>query len=321
MLNETEYLDLIVGYLDNPEDEKRHSDVLSFRSQSVEHDNYFLEIEKVWSNSAKSSVLETIDVKNSTKRFRKSLSQSTRNSKNNWYLLSRVAAVFALALFGLWLYKLNSDEFYIIRVTQQHQIDTVSLPDGSKVILSENSGLKYSNKFNKDQRDIYLTKGKAFFKIKKDPDHPFKVKMGESEVLVVGTSFNLSLTTQKIDLDVKTGKVVFSPNKNGASSILTKGQALTYHIQRKEMTMRLSQNADSWLTKELVFVDTPLEEVCKQLSAYYKINISLKENKGANKKLNATFTDQTLENVLVLLNETYNIKIRKENNQIILINP
>ncbi len=321
MLNETEYLDVIIRYLNNPQDEKLQAEVLSFRSESAEHENYFLEIEKVWSNSAKSATLHSINVKRSAKRLKNTLTDSNNSKPKGWYWLGRIAAVVALALSGLWIYKSNTNEVYIVKTTQLHQIDTVALPDGSTVILAENSGLKYSEKFNKDQRDLYLTKGKAFFKIKKDTAHPFRVKLGESEVAVVGTSFNINLTTQQIDLDVKTGKVIFSPYKDGASSILTKGQALTYNILKKEMITRLAQNADAWLTKELVFVDTPLDEVCKQLSEYYQIKISIQENKGSNKKLNATFTNQTLENVLVLLNETYNIKIRKEKNQIILINP
>lgn len=321
MLDEPGYLDVIIRYFNTPEDEKLRSELLSYRSKSVEHENYFLEMEKVWANTAKSAVLDTIDVNHSVKQFKNSLPDSSQASHRAWYWLGRIAAVMAIALTGLWFYTSNTKEVYVVRVTQSQQIDTVALPDGSEVVLSENSEIKYSNKFTKEQRDFYLTKGKAFFKIQKDATHPFKVKMGESEVLVVGTSFNINFTSQQIDLDVKTGKVLFSPYEDGASSVLTKGQALTYNIQGKQLTTRLSQNADAWLTKELTFVDTPLDEVCKQLSVYYKVNISLKEGKGSNKKLNATFTNQSLENVLVLLNETYNIEIRKKNNQIILINP
>ena len=126
MLNETEYLNLIVRYLNNPQDETLHSEVLSFRSESLDHENYFLEIEKLWSNSARSSLLEKIDVKSSAKRFKKTLTHSSRNGQNGWYWLSKIAAVFALALFGLWMYKLNTDEVYIIRTTQQHQIDNLT---------------------------------------------------------------------------------------------------------------------------------------------------------------------------------------------------
>lgn len=321
MLNETEYRDLIVRYLNNPQDESLHAAVMSFRSESAEQENYFLEMEKVWMLSARSASLENINPKKSAKDFKKALAETTKKTNSTWHWIGRVAAVIALAFAGLWLYNSSTEEVFVVRNTHQNQIDTVAFPDGSRVILSESSELKYSNKFNAQNRDMYLTKGKAFFKIKKDPNHPFRVKMGESTVSVVGTSFNINLSNQKIDLDVKTGKVIFSPYQEGTASVLIAGQALTYDIQKKEYNARLSQNSDSWLTKELVFVDTPLEEVCKQLSEYYETNITLQHSKSTAKKLNATFTNQSLANVLTLLNETYNIKIKKENNQIILITP
>ncbi|MGF1922676.1 MAG: FecR family protein [Bacteroidia bacterium] len=307
--------------MNNPQDDRLQSEVTSFRTESAEHDNYFLEVERIWSNSAKSAPLNSIDALRSAKHLESNLTSFSTDKNMGWRLFSKIAAVIALVISSIWFYHASSEEVFIVRSTNEGQIDTVALPDGSKVILSENSIVKYSEKFNRDQRDIYLVRGKAFFEIKKDTLHPFKVKLGESEVAVVGTSFNINLTTQQIDLDVKTGKVSFSPYKDGAMSILIKGQGLTYRIKEKQVFARLSQNSDSWLTRELVFVDTPLDEVCNQLSAYYEINIKLQENKGSNKKLNATFTNQTLENVLVLLNETYNIKIRKEKNQITLINP
>jgi transmembrane sensor len=145
--------------------------------------------------------------------------------------------------------------------------------------------------------------------------------MGQSDVVVLGTSFNLKLTINTIELSVKTGRVQFSPYYNGATSILIAGQALSYDLQKKELMAKPADNSDSWLTKELVFVDTPLEEVCKQLTDYYGIVIKLDNKKHAAKKLNAKFTDQPLDDVLLVLNETYGIKINKEQNQIHLITP
>jgi transmembrane sensor len=321
MPNDREYLDLIVKHLNNPEDEELRAVVFSFRSESADQERYFLEIEKIWSLSPKTARLGVINVKKSSKNLKKALTANSHSRRTTFYWLSRVAAILVLAFAGLWIYKSNTNELFIVKTTQKNELDTVALIDGSRIILAENSTLKYSEDFNAKERSVYLVKGKAFFEIAKDPKHPFKVKMEESEVSVVGTSFNISFSTSKIDLDVKTGKVIFSPNKEGESSILTAGQALTYNVLKRELTSRLSQNADSWLTKELVFVDTPLEEVCKQLSEYYQTDIKLQNRKHSDKKLNAVFTNQPLADVLTLLNETYNIKIRKENNKIILITP
>ncbi len=321
MLNEPEYLDLIVRYLNNPQDEELHSAVSSFRAKSTEHEKYFLEIEKVWSVSEKSFVLNSNDLKSSVKSFNKSLKLIAKPKNSAWHWIGRVAAIIAIAVAGLWVYKSTDKEEYIVKQTHSNQLDTLALPDGSKIILAENSGVKYSEKFSKEDRTITLTQGQAFFEIARDTKHPFKVKMGQSEVMVLGTSFNIKLSKDNIDLDVKTGKVKFSPYEGGTSSILTKGQGLTYERTLDKLSSRSSQNADAWYTKQLVFVDTPLDEVCKQLSTYFNTTIKLEGKHRSAKKLNATFTNQSLENVLILLNETYNIKIEKQNTQIILSTP
>ncbi|MCY1514907.1 hypothetical protein D9M68_494730 [compost metagenome] len=145
--------------------------------------------------------------------------------------------------------------------------------------------------------------------------------MNTSNVTVLGTSFNIKLSDSTIVLGVMTGRVLFSPYKDGVSSLLTAGQALTYDKVRKEFTAKGIQNEDAWLTRKLVFVDTPLEEVCKQLSAYYGVEIRLQDNFHTSKKLNANFKDQQLDEVLDVLKEMYNIDIHKERNQINLITP
>jgi len=321
MSNQPEYLNLIVQYLNNPQDEELRAAITSFRSKSIDQEKYFLEIERMWNLSSKSSRLELVNTNKSSKRFKEALTNISGNGFNIWQWVGRIAAVMVLASVGFWIYNLNSKVIFVVKSTPSNQTDSIALTDGSLIILSENSTLKYPEKFNTREREIYLTQGKAFFKIAKDLKRPFRVRMGESKVSVLGTSFNLNFSPTTIDLDVKTGRVMFSPYLNGTSSILTAGQALSYNIQKKEFTTRLSQNADSWLTHELVFVDTPLEEVCRQLSGYYKTEIKLESTNKNIKRLNATFKNETLIEVLEVLKEIYSIKIKKQEHKIILKTP
>ncbi|PWS30932.1 FecR family protein [Pedobacter paludis] len=318
MLNKPEYLDLIVQYLNNPQDENLCRAVESFRTESSDQEKYFLEIEKVWNLSAKSSKLEGVNNKQAEIRFKRALKNIAPNSSGLLKWLSAAAATILIVGVSYWLYQSADSSTLLTKQTGKNQMDSVLLVDGSKIILSANSIVKYPKAFNSDSREIYLSKGRAFFKIAKDPKHPFRVLMGESKVSVLGTSFNIDYSPSKIDLDVKTGRVIFSPYQNGTSSILTAGQALTYNIQKKEFTARLSQNSDSWLTNELVFVDTPLEDVCKQLSDYYKTDIKLETNQQMVKKLNATFKHNSLDEVLAVLEVTYGLTIQKDKDSIIL---
>jgi transmembrane sensor len=321
MLNQPEYLGLIVQYLNHPQDENIRAAINSYRTKSAEHEQYFHEVEKIWNLSSKSALLDGLDMRQVQANFKHELKKRSYKLSRGFVWFRNIAATIVLLGTGFWLYHLSSKPAYLTIKTAANQRDSVLLVDGSKVILAENSMIRYPVKFAASSREIYLDHGKAFFKIAKDPKHPFSVLMGESKVKVLGTSFNIDFSPNKIDLDVKTGRVLFSPYKNGTSSILIAGQALSYNITNKQFTTRISQNAESWLTNELVFVDTPLEEVCKQLSNYYQRNIVLETDQPLVKKFNATFRGNSLTEVLAVLKETYGFKIINRKDTITLKTP
>ncbi|RZL48913.1 MAG: DUF4974 domain-containing protein [Pedobacter sp.] len=316
MLQNSESLVFITRYLNHPDDLDSRQKVEQFRQESSENDKYFLEVERIWNLSSSAAVLDAVDEKKAVQQIKLALGQKSANS---FWLKGIAASILVLAL-GYWIYNQTTKVNFLTKTTAQYQVDSVKLVDGSVIILAQNSELKYPDKFG-PSREISLVKGQAFFKIAKDPKHPFKVLMNKSSVVVLGTSFNIKLTESKIDVGVITGKVFFKPHDSGSTSILTAGQALSYDILKREFLTKTAQNSDSWLTKELIFVDTPLEEVCKQLTEYYGTEIKLQNDKPTVKKLNAIFKYQSLEQVLEILNETYNIKINKEHNQINLITP
>lgn len=320
MLNQPEYLDLIVRYLNNPEDEILHAQIISFCAESKSNESYFKDVERIWKLSSSSARLDLLNEKQSVANFRRALNKISGTKFHTLKWLSGVAATILLVS-TIYLVFNKANHADLLSLTTGSNIDSVKLSDGSTVILAENTIVKYPKVFNLESREIYLSKGKAFFKVTKDPKHPFSVTMGNSKVSVLGTSFNIDYSPNKINLDVKTGRVMFSPYLNGATSILIAGQALTFSIEKKQFTTRESQNADSWLTKELIFIDTPLEDVCDQLSELYQIQINLKNNQALVKKFNANFKGNTLDEVLEVLKETYGLKIIKNKDSIILRTP
>ncbi len=66
----------------------------------------------------------------------------------------------------------------------------VILPDGTKVWLNNASSLRYPTSFRGKSREVEL-KGEAYFEVAPDPALPFKVKVNDLAVDVLGTSFNI----------------------------------------------------------------------------------------------------------------------------------
>ncbi len=310
-MQDQHYKDTILKYLNAPQDDLLTREVNEMRNLSPENEQYFQEIKKIWEASAQTAVLFQLDHKASVRNFRNKLSQTIGVSTGggfNW--IRNIAAILVLSVLAFWFYSKETAVTYLVKETSG-KIDSVSLNDGTKIMLAEHTAISYPEKFKGKERVVSLLKGQAFFKVFHDANHPFHVMILNSKVSVLGTSFNIMYSPSEINVSVKTGKVMFTPNRVSEPAILTAGQAISYNYVQNNLTLREAVNANSWLTKELQFVDMPLDEVCKQLGEYYHVKIDLYDKKHTVKKFNANFKDSSLEEVLTVLKETYQIEINK----------
>jgi ferric-dicitrate binding protein FerR (iron transport regulator) len=92
----------------------------------------------------------------------------------------------------------------------------VMLPDGSKVWLNNASSLRYPVAFTGKDREVEL-KGEAYFQIAPNSRQPFKVKVDDMLVDVLGTSFNISAYADEsmIKTTLVTGAVRVSKGDEG----------------------------------------------------------------------------------------------------------
>ena len=91
----------------------------------------------------------------------------------------------------------------------------LTLPDGSKVWLNNASSLRYPVAFVGKERMVELS-GEAYFEITKNSNQPFKVKVGNMLVDVLGTSFNVAAYAEEatIKTTLLSGGVKISGGNN-----------------------------------------------------------------------------------------------------------
>ena len=127
-------------------------------------------------------------------------------SINNLRILLRVAAVFVpLIIVGLiWQYNVKAPEVVVYTTTTER--DTVTLDDGTTVIMNVNSELRYAQSSTK--RSVEL-EGMAYFDVARDESKPFVIVAGEGEVTVLGTKFTVENIEdrERICVSVNEGKV------------------------------------------------------------------------------------------------------------------
>ena len=235
--------------------------------------------------------------------------------------ISRFAALFVLiaGISSVLIYYSNNHQ--VIVSTSKNEIRTIQLPDGSTVDLNAESELIYPEKFSGNKRIVEL-KGEAFFTVAKNKNKPFIIKAIQTEIKVLGTSFNVKTDTKnkQVKVFVKTGKVQFYPiNNKQKSLVLNAGFVGTINQTSTKKDIIDDPNYLSWKTKYFDFSNGEyLGKIIEKLNEAYHVHIVLKNQNAANKIIYTTYNNYPLDKILQLISIAHNLEIEKTEQKIIL---
>lgn len=191
-------------------------------------------------------------------------------------------------------------------------ISEVTLSDGSEVWLNSGSKLVYPKRFNSKHREVYLS-GEAYFKVESDPSRRFDVKTsGGLTVSAYGTEFNVQAYNEEpeIKATLAKGRISVRQSDSGIAQDLNAGEQILFSKTQKRMNRQsvslLAETA--WREGKLVFRRTPMEEVAKRLSRHFNVDILLQGKEIHEYSYSATFTTETLAEILSLLEKTAPIR-------------
>ena len=153
------------------------------------------------------------------------------------------------------------------------QTTTATLFDGSVVTLDTNSVLTASEVAG--IRLVELKKGRAFFKVAKDKNRPFKVLAAGRTVTATGTAFSVRADRALYQVTLVEGSVtVESPRRRflpGRAADLRPGQSLEAEDEGGWRVASVDVTADtSWRAGRLTFQDKPLDEAAAEMNRYSK---------------------------------------------------
>jgi transmembrane sensor len=112
------------------------------------------------------------------------------------------SASLVLAITGIGVWLLLKPMYYATGVAEVREIH---LSDGSEVTLGARSSLEVA--FRLHERRVALIYGVAFFSVAKNPSRPFVVRVGDKEVRVVGTKFEIRRDPDDMRVSVVEGSV------------------------------------------------------------------------------------------------------------------
>ncbi len=156
---------------------------------------------------------------------------------------------------------------------------TVTLADGTVVVLNAGSQISFPDEFGKGERVVYL-KGEAMFDVAHDPKHPFIVKTDFFETKVLGTKFNLrSYSKEDSHVTLLEGKVTVSKSQSPEVTLEPSEQAsLTQTGEIKKQKVDTYPYLE-WQNGYFYFDNASLVEIMKELGRWYNVDVVFKNEK------------------------------------------
>jgi ferric-dicitrate binding protein FerR (iron transport regulator) len=211
---------------------------------------------------------------------------------------------------------------YVEVATQTGERKTLYLPDSSKVTLNSNSFIRYPETFASDNRQVEL-KGQAFFEVTANPAKPFTVASKDVKVQVLGTVFDVCAYEEDLLLMVSVASGKVNVKVNETENLLEKDEQLRFN-KLSAATEKMSVNTaniGSWMDGVLCFNRMPVQEVVNTLCRCYpQANIELAKGNYSN-LISGKHDNKRLDAVLASVVASTGLKIKKENNKIILYKP
>jgi transmembrane sensor len=188
--------------------------------------------------------------------------------------------------------------------TRTGETRVVTFEEGSVAYLNTQTEVRWMG----DERDrrVELVQGEALFDVVHDESRPFRVMLGDSEIQVLGTRFNVR---RKVDdevvVTVLEGTVKVRGYSSGATSsdwtrTLHADEGMKYRpiglIEEPHQTVALDSVA--WRGGKVTFSGKPLAEVVEDLTRYTDQRIQIRDASIANTNVGGSLSVQNVRKAL-----------------------
>ena len=312
-MNLNDIQELIHAYFDGviPADKRqllRHWLLLPTDAEKKDH-----ALKMVWNHAEP----DTTDVDTALEMFRNNRQryEKQRHKRRQLAQSLRWAAVLAIPLLtAAAAWKLSADYHAQPQLAEFHvaegKIDSLTLSDGTKIIVNSASSLLYPATFNPhgDHRDIFLV-GEAHFEVAKDSRRPFVVHAGNLNIRVLGTHFNVRAYGDDSDIitTLEEGSVKLSDNQNAI--LMKPGEQIAY--RRSDGLMRRKQvragDFRLWTHDNIDFHNQTLKVILEQMAALYYVKFDVDKTLDLEQRFTMNFNrTENIDEVMTVISRLSN---------------
>ncbi len=194
-----------------------------------------------------------------------------------------------------------------------------TLADGSTIYLAGNSEFSFPEQFRPASRNVAL-RGEAFFDVAPGRDSPFIIETDVAMIRVIGTAFNvISHPGGNFELFVDRGKVQVTLKSDPSKiEMVTAGEKLAALRNSLVKSKVAAGKPSAWYKKGMQFKDETLEQIIHVLNRNYNTTFLLADHVTGKRRLTVTFGDETPETMTELLCVTLNLKSQSIHGAVVL---
>lgn len=216
------------------------------------------------------------------------------------------------------------EAYHLLRIPRGGEFK-LTLSDGTRIWINAETEVRYPSRFTGQERKIYVT-GEAYLEVAHNAEQPFKVVMPQSEVTVLGTSFNVSTYPELREEQVTLlkGKVRVCTQANGQTIVLNPGEQASVSKADGALSKRAvdPELYCAWHKGVLAFNNSSLETILTTLSRVYDIKVRWEDE--SLKRLAFTGEIQKYEQTdkfLQMISLTNDVRFEIHGREIIVMKP
>ena len=237
---------------------------LDWRAQSADNEQAFEEMQDLFLALREAPTAEKEALRKLVQR------DPTRHTRLAWGL---AASVLVILIGGILWWR--GAAYPSVYSTGRGEQRTISLPDGSRLVLGGESSVALN--YSDARRALNLSRGEAYFEVKKDAARPFIVQAGAVQVAAVGTAFDVKHAGEHVTVAVAQGVVRVSEGtapdfrlkageKSDVAAVSAEaGPPLVMHVNPETIS--------SWQLGQLQFIGEPLGVVVESVNRYARRQI------------------------------------------------
>ncbi len=231
-----------------------------------------------------------------------------------------VLGLLVLAAATVWMSGRWNETYYS---TGKGETKTITLSDGSSVILAANSSIAVAGNWTPEHPRELLLKGEAFFSVTHQKNQQkFIVNTPDNlRVEVLGTTFTVTERATNTQVVLNSGKVALYLNREARPLFMKPGELVEVPKTRQQPVIRrtvVPEVYSAWTANQFVFENTSLGEIAAIIETDFGYPVQFSDNSLKDRRVTLHLPGRDLDLLLTSLAEIHDLTIDRQPNRILV---